>query len=211
MDMIVLIIVIHLTSDRRMFVNSAGSSSDLFESILGIFGGWGDGILLLDNICVHTPLLIISMNLRRCRVPLSIRIRGSRSRIDGMLRTNRRRGNNAFCFSHASCSTRWCRHCNSSARWKPFPCTRGYPVLVFRQWESLIHLVHRHQLLLPPSAVRSSRHVLEIDRVHLLTVPYRTIACIVSKTVLDTDDDPSSDSQLNASHDRVHFPFVHSP
>jgi hypothetical protein len=44
--------------------------------------------------------------------------------------------------------------------------------------------------------MRSCRHVLEVDRVDLLAISYRTVASIVSKTILDTYDNPASDCQF---------------
>jgi hypothetical protein len=41
----------------------------------------------------------------------------------------------------------------------------------------------------------SSGHVLEIDRVDILAISKSTIACIVSKAVLDSDDNPSHKCQ----------------
>ena len=44
--------------------------------------------------------------------------------------------------------------------------------------------------------MRSSRQVLEIDRVDFFAISYCTVACIVSKAVLDSDDNPDANVSI---------------
>jgi hypothetical protein len=89
--------------------------------------------------------------------------------------------------SNAGSTTGWCRH--TTGRGEAFTLACGHPVLIFGHGESFVHLVHSHQLLLPPSPMWS-RHVLKIDRTALSGGAHLSVASVVPKTIFDTYDDP---------------------
>lgn len=93
----------------------------------------------------------------------------------------------AFFVFHTGCSAVWCGDATGSIQ--AFGLARKPPCLVFDERESLVDLIHGHQLLLSPSPVRAW-HGYKVDWISINTQHALTVTLVVSEAVFDTYDNP---------------------
>ena len=88
---------------------------------------------------------------------------------------------------HASGSARW-RGDTSGSR-QALSSAMIYPCLIFSKWETLVHFVHGHELLLSSAPMRAG-YGTHINVFAIRILSECAIPSIISETVLDTNDDP---------------------
>jgi hypothetical protein len=176
MNMVIIVVIVHAIRGNLLSDRCSGRVFCLWFLLLRI-----DGFILFGNSLVLLSvvgLFIVS----------NIRSRRARSGVDRVLRLDGRGWQRGIDISDTASSTGWCSH-SASGR-KTRGKSIGNPGFVLCQWESLIHLIHGHELLLLPSTVWSSRHVVHVDLINVFAIAQGTIAGVVSEAVLDTNNDP---------------------